>query len=121
MYRIPSRKWQDMIPPITFAIPPGSCICTDEHKSYGVSDSRMLPYEHYSVNHSAKEFKRDEESPTFGPISAHCNTCEGINSETRGLLRFKSGRELNNLDLNVEEVNYRHSGNSLFDPFKVTH
>lgn len=115
-YRINDRSTPSLIPPIVERIPQGSFVYSDDWRPY-----RQLPHHnfyHFHVNHSGNEYVRVEH---VGPVDlvVHINTLEGLNNMVRGKLRNRSRRTLARLDLALDEIAYRHSGRSLFAPFKI--
>ena len=105
-----------LIPPIIQHIPQGSFVYSDDWRPY-----RSLPnhnFYHFHVNHSNHEYVRVEH---VGPVdlTVHINNLEGLNAAVRGKLRNRSRRTIARLDLALAELQYRHSGRSLLDPFKI--
>jgi ISXO2-like transposase domain len=115
-YRVASRSSLDLVSPAVIAIPDGSFTYTDEHRSYLVLD--QLHYQHYSVNHSAGEYARWDDYHGV-PIHVHINTIEGYNNLIRQKLKSHTKRTIRHIDLVLDEVMYRKSGRSLFDPIKA--
>lgn len=116
LYRLPNRSAAVMIPPVLNHVPLHSFVYSDEHASY--FQLRDHNYEHYTVNHSAGEYERDEDVGGGEIIHVHINSMEGIFSLVRRRLAYKSRRNVNRIDIILQEIMYRRSGRSLFDPFK---
>jgi hypothetical protein len=117
-YVIPNRSSGILCGNILRDVPPGSLLFTDEWASY-----RQLGqhgYRHHTVNHSAREYSRRQRigSRTF---SVHINTCEGHHRVLRQMLGNKQVRTLQRLASFLREYEYRHSGRSMWDPFKIEH
>ena len=115
-YRVADRSTPSLIPPIIQHIPQGSFVYSDDWRPY-----RSLPnhnFYHSHVNHSNHEYVRVEH---VGPVdlTVHINNLEGLNAAVRGKLRNRSRRTIARLDLALAELDYRHSGGFLFDPFKI--
>jgi transposase-like protein len=71
------------VPAVRAAARPGAAVSTDESAAY-----RRLPwdgYKHATVNHSRKEWARDDDGD--GVREVHCNTLEGIWTGLRAYLR----------------------------------
>jgi len=75
LYQVKDRSQQSLIPPILQNIPIGSWIYSDDWSSYGAIDKQ--PYMHFSVNHSKKEYCREEEF-CDRKIKVHINTLAEI-------------------------------------------
>ena len=101
--------------PILQHIPAGSLIYSDEWSSYSAIDKH--PYVHFSVNHSKKEFAREEEF-CERIVNVHINSLEAVNREIRRRFSNKSSRKKERIDLTLAEIMYRRSGRDLFYPFK---
>lgn len=116
LYRVNDRSRASLIAPIRRHVPIGSFIYTDEWSSYRALDN--LQYNHFTVNHSAREYARTE---NFGGdvLNVHINTLEGINRTIRQRLANKSRRNIIRLDLVLAEMMYRNSGRNLFYPFMM--
>jgi len=79
---------QTTIKPIIEAfVEKGTLIYTDEYAIYGRLEA--WGYEHKSVNHSAREYARDEDGDGFHEV--HVNTMEGFWSLLRSWLRPHRG------------------------------
>lgn len=115
-YRVVDRSIDSLIPPIALSIGFGSFIYTDDWRSYLTLDN--LPYHHYSVNHSDDEYERWDVYDHV-PIHVHTNTIEGLNHLVRAKLKIHTRRTFEHIDLVLDEVMYRKTGRSLFDPIKV--
>ena len=115
LYMVEDRSTESLIPPILASIPVGNFIYTDEWRSYSELDRR--PFLHFSVNHSAGEYARDEQ--LFGlTLHVHINSLEGINNFIRSRLKAKSRRNLDRIELILSEIMYRKSCRSLYQPIK---
>ena len=115
-YRIDGRSTPSLIPPIVDHVPQGSFVYTDDWRPY-----RILPnhnFHHFHVNHSRKEYVRVEH---VGPVAltVHINNLEGLNAAVRAKLRNRSRRTIARIDLVLDEIDYKHCGRSLFQPFKL--
>lgn len=97
-------------------IPSGSLIFSDEWSSYRKLDT--LGYRHFTVNHSKKEYSRDEEIDGR-IVKVNINKLEGMNRALRQRFANKSSRTIERLELVLGEIIYRYSGRSMFSPFKV--
>lgn len=117
-FRIPDRSALSMIPSIIVAIPNGSFVYTDDWASYNSLVS--LPYHHHSVNHSAGEYQRWDQVGIFW-LNVHINTLEGVNGDVRRKFHNKQTITFERIDMYLDEVMYRRSGRSLFDPIKIFH
>jgi hypothetical protein len=115
-YRVNSRSINDLITPAVWHIPDGSFTYTDDWPPY--HELGRLHYQHYSVNHSIGEYERWDDYDGV-PIHVHVNTIEGYNNLIRQKLKSHTKRTFNHIDLVLDEVMYRKSGLSLFDPIKV--
>ena len=115
-YRIPNRSGAQLVPPIVNSVPDGSFVYSDEWKGY--NDLVNWNYHRFSVNHSAGEYVREENLGGFR-ISVHINTIEGFNTWVRAKLRNRKKRTRERVDIMLDEIMYRKSGRSLFDPIKV--
>ena len=122
LYRVQDRSINSLIPSILYYVPKKRVHCTvftDDFVTYkrlGKSESHVY---HFSVNHSKKEYSRIDFVPGIGWANVNINSCEGLHTQVRGKLRFFSRRKLETVDLILDEVVYRRSGESLFFPFKV--
>lgn len=78
----------DQIQPKVESQTPDDClVCTDESNAYNrVSHSGRM---HATVNHSAKEFARDDDGDGINEV--HCNSCEGLWTGVRNFLRSFRG------------------------------
>lgn len=113
---VANRSAAVLLPLVQDSIPPHSLVFSDEWASYRQLNN--LDYRHHHVNHSAKEYSRDEEID--GEIvKVHINTLEGMNRVVRQRFANKSTRVISRVDLILDEIVYRYSGRSLFHPFKV--
>jgi transposase-like protein len=115
-YRVDDRSRHSLVPPIIQSVPPGSFIYSDEWTAYRTLASHS--YVHFAVNHSIGEYARIEHF-AGEEINVHINTLEGVNAHVRSVLANKSRRTVDKIDLMLAEVMYRHSGKSLFYPFKA--
>jgi IS1 family transposase len=115
-YIVNSRSINDLITPAVWQIPDGSFTYTDDWPPY--HELGRLHYQHYSVNHSIGEYERWDDYDGV-PIHVHVNTIEGYNNLIRQKLKSHTKRTFNHIDLVLDEVMYRKSGLSLFDPIKV--
>ncbi len=115
-YRIADRSNNSLVPPIVDSIPDGSFVYSDTWNGY--NDLSYWNYHHFSVNHSAGEYVRIEHLGNFD-IVVHINTIEGYNTWVRAKLRNRSKRTSERVDIMLNEIMYRKSGRSLFDPIKV--
>lgn len=115
-YRVPNRSGTSLVPPIVASVPQGSFVYSDEWRGYNTL--RDHPYHHFTVNHSAGEYVRNQQ---VGPVilSVHINTIEGTNTWVRSKLRNRAKRTRRRLDLILDEIAYRHSGRSLYTAIKV--
>ncbi len=112
-YRIARRSIDELIPRAVLAIPDGSFTYTDDLAAYHTLG--RLRYQHYSVNHSVREYQRWDDYQGI-PINVHINTIEGYNNLIRQKLKSHTKRTVRSIDLVLDEVMYRKSGGSLFDP-----
>jgi ISXO2-like transposase domain len=117
-FRIPDRSALTMIPPIIAGVPNGSFVYTDDWSSY--SSLVGLPYYHHSVNHSAGEYQRWDQVGNFW-LNVHINTLEGVNGVVRLKFHNKQNITFQRIDMYLDEIMYRRSGRSLFDPIKIFH
>lgn len=117
-FRIPDRSAMTLIPPVIAAVPNGSFVYTDDWPSYNSLES--LPYYHHSVNHSAGEYQRWDQVGNFW-LNVHINTLEGVNGIVRRKFHNKQNITFDRIDMYLDEVMYRRSGRSLFDPIKIFH
>jgi hypothetical protein len=115
-FRIPARSAMVLIPPIIIAVPDGSFVYTDDWSSY--NSLADLPYYHHSVNHSAGEYQRWDQVGNFW-LNVHINTLEGVNGVVRRKFHNKQNITFERIDMYLDEVMYRRSGRSLFDPIKI--
>jgi hypothetical protein len=115
-YRIPHRSGASLVPPIVNSVPDGSFVYSDEWRGY--NDLVNWNYYRFSVNHSAGEYVRREHLGNFD-ILVHINTIEGYNTWVRSKLRNRSKRTRERVDIILNEIMYRKSARSLFDPIKV--
>lgn len=112
---VENRTSAVLIPNIQGCIPPNSLIFTDEWPSY--HPLAREGYRHYTVNHSSGIMSRPEEIDGH-QVDVHINTLEGIHRVVRQRLMNKSRRNLERLQLILEEYTYRRAGRSLFEPVK---
>lgn len=117
-FRVPDRSALSLIPPIIVAVPNGSFVYTDDWSAY--RSLVALPYHHHSVNHSAGEYQRWDQVGNFW-LDVHINTLEGVNGDVRRKFHNKQNITYQRIDMYLEEVVYRRSGRSLFDPIKIIH
>ena len=115
-YRLATRGGNSLVPPIVDNVPNGSFVYSDEWGGY--NDLRNWNYHRFSVNHSAREYFRLEHLGAFD-LGVHINTIEGYNTWVRSKLRNRSKRTSERVDIILDEMMYRKSGRSLFDPIKV--
>lgn len=115
-YRVDDRSNASLVPPIVQNVPRGSFVYTDDWNGY--NSLRDHPYYRFTVNHSAGEYARLVQ---VGPIqiNVHINNMEGFNTWVRSKLRNRARRTIERLDSFLDEITYRRSGRSLFDPIKV--
>ena len=118
MYRVPSRSNQSLIPPITQHVPAGAFIFSDELTTYFALEDPNYCFYHLTVNHSNGEYSRTDNIPGVGNIQVHTNTIEGAWSVLRSRLRYRTRKNLERVDMYLDELMYRRSGRSLFDPIK---
>ena len=87
LYQVKKKSSKCLIPPILQHVPSGSWIYSDEWKSYGRLYNH--PYIHLTVNHSKKEYAREE---NFGGrvVNVHINSLEQVNREIRRRFANKS-------------------------------
>lgn len=114
---VPDRSSDSLISIIQEYIPAHSLVFTDDWGSYRSLNS--LGYRHYHVNHSAKEYSRDERIDG-DIVKVTINTLEGMNRVVRQRFSNKSRRNSERIELILGELMYRYSGRSLFYPFKAT-
>lgn len=120
LYRIPDRTIASMTNTVRELIPAGSYIYTDEHASYRcLSTFDDKPYVHFAVNHSADEWVRKETLDNGSELHVSTNTIEGMFNTVRSRFAYRARRNLERVDLILHEFMYRHSGRSLFEPFKI--
>jgi hypothetical protein len=117
-FRIPDRSSMSLIPPIIVAVPNGAFVYTDDWPSYNTLVD--LPFYHHSVNHSAHEYQRWDQVGNFW-LDVHINTLEGVNGVVRRKFHNKQNITFERIDMYLDEVMYRRSGRSLFDPIKIFH
>jgi hypothetical protein len=115
-YRLPTRGGASLVPPIVSAVPEGAFVYSDDWRGY--NDLVNWNYHRFSVNHSAQEYSRVEHIGPFD-IRVHINTIEGYNTWVRSKLRNRKKRTTKRVDIMLDEMMYRKSGNSLFAPIKV--
>lgn len=115
LWRVEKRSGKYMLPPIRDKIPQGAFLYSDEYVVYHKLDDEYL---HYAVNHSKKEYERDEPWGEY-TLHVHINTMEGLWGELRHKMKFRANRNFPRIDLILAETMYRHSGQDLFAPFKV--
>jgi hypothetical protein len=116
LYRVPNRSHESLLPPIRSHIPQGCFLYSDELTTYHMLDQE---YMHYAVNHSNKEYVREEDFFGITKLTVHCNSMEGLWKRLKSRLLYKSNRNFDRMDLILAEFMYRNSGRSLFDPFKA--
>lgn len=116
LYKLQNRSQESLIGPICENVPHGSWIYTDEWISYRALSGEG--YVHFTVNHSRNEYSR-RVSFAGVTVNVHINTMEGLNREIRQKFANKSNRNTERVDLILAEIMYRHSGHSLFWPFKI--
>lgn len=113
---IPDRSADTLTPNILDLIPSGAIVFSDDWTGYHTLKSRG--YRHFRVTHSHGEYSR-ETTIEGQKMEVHINTVEGLHRGLRQRLMNKSRRNLEKMELHIGEYIYRHSGRSLFDPFKI--
>ena len=113
---VASRDWDALRPAILAFVPPNSLIFTNGWPSYSALES--AGYRHFTVNHSAGEYSRQERI-NGEEVEVSINTLEGLHHGLRQRCANKSGRNVERIELTLKEYSYRRSGRSLFDPFKI--
>ena len=113
---VPSRDWDSLKPLIFCFAPPNSLIFTNGWPSYNALES--AGYRHISVNHSAGEYSR-QEVIDGKEVEVGINALEGIHHVLRQRCANKSRRNVERIELLLQEYTYRRSGRSLFEPFKI--
>ena len=113
---VPNRSSQTLIGNVRDNLPPHSVIFSDEWPGYHGLSRRG--YAHYTVNHSRNEYSR-EARIRGQTLLVSTNSLEGLHRHVRSMLANKSRRRVNNIRLLLDEFTYRHSGRSLFGPFKI--
>ena len=112
---VPNRTGDVLISNIKDKIPSGSLIFSDDWASYRPLSSEG--YRHYTVTHSKGEYARQEMiEQTL--VHVHINTIEGLHRGLRQRVANKSRRNVERVKLILSEFMYRHSGRSLWSPFK---
>ncbi len=121
--RIPNRTRNTLMAVVELHVPVGTIICTDEFSSYthGLS---ARGYFHYSVNHSAGEYVRDEECDygTDGvPIQFQCTTnhLESKWALLRGLMRPRKLRTVTHLDAQLSRMMFESANRRIFELYTV--
>jgi hypothetical protein len=114
-----ARDRESIIPPIQDMVPAGAFIFSDELKVYNVLNAEENAYMHYSVNHSRDEYTRIEQLPEGGHITVSINALEGMNRVVRHRFASRARRTVDRIELVLAELNYRYSGRSMFELFKV--
>lgn len=113
---VAARDWDSLKPLVTGFAPPNSLIFTNGWPSYGALES--AGYRHYSVNHSMEEYSRQEVIDGM-EVEVSINALEGIHHALRQRCANKSRRNVERIELLLQEYSYRRSGRSLFEPFKI--
>jgi hypothetical protein len=116
LYRVPDKTAPTLCDPIIEHVPAGSKVYTDSLHSYtsGLEDE---DYHHLTVNHSAGEYSREDEVDDE-EVTVHINSLESTWHHLKSKAAHKTNRTIERVDLLLSEYMYRHSGNSLFEPFK---
>jgi len=118
MYRVPNRNTQSLIPPIVQRVPAGAFIFSDELSTYFALEDPNYAFYHLTVNHSRDEYSRIDNIPGVGNVQVHTNTIEGVWSVLRSRLKYRTKKNLERVDMYLDELMYRRSGRSLFTPIK---
>lgn len=113
---IPDRSADTLVSNIERMIPPGSVVFTDDWAGY--KPLRRRGFNHFSVTHSKGEFSRLT-TIKGREVDVHINGIEGLHRALRQRLMNKSRRNSERMELFIAEFIYRHSGRSLFHPFKI--
>jgi transposase-like protein len=115
--RVLNRKTQSLMPVVRAHVSTGSVVCTDELASYnGMEDDGLF---HYSVNHSANEYARDEKHPLTGELfTVTTNGCEALWADLRARVHNPAHRTLVHIDRAMSEMMFGFAGLSVFDLFK---
>lgn len=99
-------------PVITELVKPGSQIYTDEYNIYNCLET--WDYLHKRVNHSAKEYARDDDGDGFCKV--HVNTIEGFWSLLRSWLRPHRGVSQEKLPLYLSFFEFVHNARARGKP-----
>jgi hypothetical protein len=113
---LPNRSGDSLCGNLQLLLPPNALVFTDDWPGYLGLIQRG--FRHYTVNHSAGEYTRRQRIGGRN-LLVHCNTCEGHHRVLRKKLLNKQIRSTTVLPAYIREYEYRHSGRSLWDPFKV--
>jgi transposase-like protein len=110
---LPNVQMKTIQPLIQAHVQPGTLIYTDEYNIY--AHLQAWGYEHKTVNHSLREFARDEDGDGFHEV--HTNTIEGVWSLLRSWLRPHRGISQDKLPLYLAFFEFVHNarkrGNAL--------
>lgn len=116
LYRVAGRSHTDLLNPINQLVPHGALVYTDDFPTYRQLNVRFC---HYSINHSKREYEREELLDDGTQIIVHTNTIEGIWNAVRGRMRYRARRNFARIDLVLAEFMYRRSGCPLYSAFKI--
>ena len=70
------------------------------------------------VNHRAGEYSTDENIPGAGTVQVHTNGLEGVWTQLRTRLQYRTRRTIARVDLYLDELMYRRINRPLFAPLK---
>lgn len=89
IYTVDNRSAEQLVPPIVDGIPHNSVVCTDTWASYNGLGNH---FRHYSVNHSAGEYARQEDIEGFGGVQVHINSLENRWKQLKSFVANKQRR-----------------------------
>jgi transposase-like protein len=102
---LPNVQQKTIQPLMQACVQPGTLIYTDEYNIYARLEA--WGYDHKSVNHSIKEYARDEDGDGFHEV--HTNTIEGVCSLLRSWLRPHRGISQEKLPLYLAFFEFVHN------------
>jgi len=117
LFRVANQAQATLLPLILKVVPPGSMIFTDSHRAFW--NIRDHPYFHYTVNHSAGEYSREEIDEDGRRFRVTTNHIEQIWARLRGYVRTWVQRRIDDIDISLDVFCSREAGISIYDLYRM--
>lgn len=115
--QVPNRRRVSLLPIIEEHVPAGTIVNTDEFSTYAASLSDR-GYLHFSINHSAGEYVREDEyfdGANMVPTTVTTNHLESVWATLRGAMRYRAQRTVQNIDRELSRLMFDSKGMTIWD------